>query len=147
MLGYGQAAPTPTLVWLSRGRGMLQKGRCAIAPQLSTIMLGNTRVVQMTLHEETIAKISQLPESLVKEVNDFVDLLIIRWQEQTKGSTQQDELAKTEHPWLKFAGMYENNPLFADVLADIATNRCELDAERESEAVNNLQEQAGCYGF
>ncbi len=39
----------------------------------------------MTVHEETIAKIKQLPESLVEEVNDFVDFLLMkqdseRWQ-------------------------------------------------------------------
>ncbi len=39
----------------------------------------------MTIHEETIAKIEQLPDSLIQEVNDFVDLLLMkndqeRWQ-------------------------------------------------------------------
>ena len=39
----------------------------------------------MTVHDITMAKIRQLPESLVQEVNDFVDFLLmrrdsIRWQ-------------------------------------------------------------------
>jgi len=32
----------------------------------------------MTIYEATIAKIRELPESLVEEVNDFVDLLQIK---------------------------------------------------------------------
>lgn len=32
----------------------------------------------MTVYDETIAKIRQLPESLVQEVNDFVDFLRMR---------------------------------------------------------------------
>ncbi|MCL1469100.1 DUF2281 domain-containing protein [Argonema antarcticum] len=32
----------------------------------------------MTVHDQTIAKIRQLPESLVQEVNDFVEFLLMR---------------------------------------------------------------------
>ena len=32
----------------------------------------------MTVQDETIAKIRQLPESLVREINDFVDFLVMR---------------------------------------------------------------------
>jgi len=32
----------------------------------------------MTIYEATIAKIRELPESLIEEVNDFVDLLQIK---------------------------------------------------------------------
>lgn len=35
----------------------------------------------------------------------------------------------TEHPWMKFAGMFENDPLFDDVLEHIQTHRQELDAD------------------
>lgn len=28
-----------------------------------------------------------------------------------------------QHPWLKFAGMYQNNPLFSEVPTDIENNR------------------------
>jgi hypothetical protein len=39
----------------------------------------------MTVHERTIAKIQQLPESLAQEVSDFIDFLLVkqdnrRWQ-------------------------------------------------------------------
>jgi hypothetical protein len=37
-----------------------------------------------------------------------------------------------EHPWMKFAGMYEDNPLFDEVLADIEAYRRELDEEMEA---------------
>ncbi|MGA9377338.1 MAG: DUF2281 domain-containing protein [Phormidium sp.] len=32
----------------------------------------------MTVHDETIAKIRQLPEFLVQEVNDFVEFLLMK---------------------------------------------------------------------
>ncbi|NEQ20381.1 MAG: DUF2281 domain-containing protein [Microcoleus sp. SIO2G3] len=32
----------------------------------------------MTVHEETIAKIRQLPEPLVQQVNDFIEFLLIK---------------------------------------------------------------------
>ncbi len=32
----------------------------------------------MTIHEETIAKIRQLPEPLVQQVNDFIEFLLMR---------------------------------------------------------------------
>jgi Protein of unknown function (DUF2281) len=39
----------------------------------------------MAIHDATIAKVRQLPEPLVQEVNDFVDFLLVkrdsaRWQ-------------------------------------------------------------------
>ncbi|MEG3863009.1 type II toxin-antitoxin system HicB family antitoxin [Microcoleus sp. herbarium12] len=38
---------------------------------------------------------------------------------------------KPEHPWMKFAGMYKDNPLFDEVLEDIQQLRCDRDAEME----------------
>jgi hypothetical protein len=32
----------------------------------------------MTIHEETIAKIRQLPEPMVSEINDFIDFIILK---------------------------------------------------------------------
>ncbi|MEW6348128.1 MAG: DUF2281 domain-containing protein [Thermodesulfobacteriota bacterium] len=32
----------------------------------------------MTAHEHTIAKVQQLPEPLLQEVNDFIDFLMVR---------------------------------------------------------------------
>ncbi len=35
-----------------------------------------------------------------------------------------------EDPWMKHAGMFQNEPLFDQVLAEIETYRQELDADR-----------------
>ena len=37
----------------------------------------------MTIHEQTISKIQQLPEPLVQEVSDFIDFLLVK-QDQTR---------------------------------------------------------------
>ena len=39
----------------------------------------------MTVHDKTIAKISNLPDSLVEEVNDFIDYLL--WKHSAKDSS------------------------------------------------------------
>ena len=36
-----------------------------------------------------------------------------------------------EHPWLKFAGMFKDDPLFGEVMADIEAYRRELDADAD----------------
>lgn len=40
-------------------------------------------------------------------------------------------LPKPEHPWMKFAGMYKDNPLFDEVQDYIKADREQLDAEME----------------
>ena len=45
--------------------------------------------------------------------------------------TQEIEAPETEHPWMKFAGKYKDDPQFDDMLADIEAYRRELDAEME----------------
>ena len=45
--------------------------------------------------------------------------------------TLEIEPAKTDHPWLKFAGMFEDDPHFDEVQEYIAEYRRELDAEIE----------------
>ncbi|MEQ8998613.1 MAG: type II toxin-antitoxin system HicB family antitoxin [Coleofasciculus sp. B1-GNL1-01] len=40
------------------------------------------------------------------------------------------DLPKPEHPWMKFAGMFKDDPDFEDVLADIAAYRHDLDREQ-----------------
>jgi predicted RNase H-like HicB family nuclease len=41
------------------------------------------------------------------------------------------EPPKAEHPWMKFAGMYKDNPLFDEVQAYIEADRRKLDAEMD----------------
>lgn len=38
----------------------------------------------MTLHEETVSKLQDLPESLVKEVSDYIDYLF--WKHDSQNS-------------------------------------------------------------
>ncbi len=45
--------------------------------------------------------------------------------------TQEIAAPKSEHPWMKFAGKYKDDPQFDDMLADIEAYRRELDAEME----------------
>lgn len=44
----------------------------------------------MNIHEETIAKIRQLPDSLVVEVNDFVEFLLMRYNRELQEITESD---------------------------------------------------------
>jgi hypothetical protein len=39
-------------------------------------------------------------------------------------------VAAPDNPWLKYAGMFENDPLFDEVLEEIASYRRQLDAGR-----------------
>ncbi len=39
------------------------------------------------------------------------------------------ELSEAEHPWLESAGIFENNPLFDEVLEEMDAYRREIDAE------------------
>lgn len=42
------------------------------------------------------------------------------------------EPSKAEHPWMKFAGMFEDDPQFDEMLAYIEAERRALDAEMEA---------------
>jgi predicted RNase H-like HicB family nuclease len=45
--------------------------------------------------------------------------------------TLEIEPAQTEHPWMKFAGMFKDDPQFNEMLAYIEADRRELDARME----------------
>ena len=45
--------------------------------------------------------------------------------------TLEIEPPQTEHPWMKFAGMFKDDPQFDEVLAYIEADRRELDAQME----------------
>ena len=61
-------------------------------------------------------------------LNKLRQMLTTRLQ-QTEIVSLEIELPQREHPWIKFAGMYKDNPLFNEVLEDIQIYRKELDAE------------------
>lgn len=44
----------------------------------------------MTVYDLTMAKISQLPESLVQEVNDFIDFLLLKYNSEVPQLTESD---------------------------------------------------------
>ncbi|BAZ09311.1 hypothetical protein NIES4071_11190 [Calothrix sp. NIES-4071] len=43
------------------------------------------------------------------------------------------EAPHKRNPWIEFAGMYEDNPLFNEVVSNIAAYRCEMDNEIDLE--------------
>ncbi|MBN4006547.1 hypothetical protein [Nostoc sp. LPT] len=45
--------------------------------------------------------------------------------------TLEIERPQTEHPWIKFAGMFKDDPQFDEMLAYIEADRRELDAQME----------------
>ena len=69
-----------------------------------------------TTKEEAINNLHELMENRLKNVEIV---------------TQEIESPTTEHPWMKFAGMFKDDPQFDDMLADIEAYRRELDAEME----------------
>lgn len=66
----------------------------------------------MTVHNKTIGKIRQLPESLVEEVSDFIDFLV--WKHRSKDSclwldTESIELVESDFSdYLSNLEDYEN---------------------------------------
>jgi hypothetical protein len=66
----------------------------------------------MTVHDKTIGKIRQLPESLVQEVSDFIDFLV--WKHSSKDSslwldTESIELVESDFSdYLSNLEDYEN---------------------------------------
>jgi predicted RNase H-like HicB family nuclease len=68
--------------------------------------------VQGATKEEALNKLRQLLTSRLPNT-EIVSLEI--------------EIPQSEHPWLKFAGMFKDDPDFEDVLADIEAYRREVD--------------------
>ena len=88
---------------------------------------------------------------------DKITATLLGWQDfQTEGATKEEaldklrqilnkrlqkteivsleiELPQTKHPWMEFAGMYKDNPLFDEVLEDIQTNRQKIDQENQGQ--------------
>lgn len=71
-------------------------------------------------------------EAATKEeaINKLRQLLTNRLQNKEIISLEI-ELPPKQHPWMKFAGMHQNNPLFPEVLEEIENNRQSLDQEVE----------------
>ncbi|WP_449416187.1 type II toxin-antitoxin system HicB family antitoxin [Phormidium nigroviride] len=96
------------------------------------------------------------PVMLEKQENEGYRATVLGWPEcQAFGSTREEALTslrqivterldkveivsleidrpKPEHPWMKFAGKYEDDPYFEEMQADIAALRRERDEEMET---------------
>ncbi len=44
-----------------------------------------------------------------------------------------EQSSEAEHSWKRFAGMFEDEPLFDEVLAEIEAHRREFDADGDAE--------------
>jgi uncharacterized protein Yka (UPF0111/DUF47 family) len=64
----------------------------------------------MTLHDETIAKIRQLPESLVQEVSDFVDFLLMKHNKVITSEANQDKAHRLSEPIAEFLELIQQTP-------------------------------------
>lgn len=68
-------------------------------------------------------------EAVLKSIKQ---LLTARLEKVEVISDKIDLPAKAEHPWMKFAGMFKDDPQFKEVLADIEAYRREIDAKMEA---------------
>ncbi|MBW4510286.1 MAG: type II toxin-antitoxin system HicB family antitoxin [Scytonematopsis contorta HA4267-MV1] len=66
-------------------------------------------------------------EEALKNLNELVNTRL----QNVEIVTVVIEAPKSEHPWMKFAGMFKDDPMFDEVLAHIEEYRRELDAETE----------------
>jgi len=55
----------------------------------------------MTIREIAIAKLQQLPDSLLQQVTDFIDFLMYRRQPSTIANNHPDELAEAWARWFE----------------------------------------------
>ncbi len=55
----------------------------------------------MTIREATITKLQELPEPLLQQVSDFIDILTDRQQHSTAISNPQSELAEAWVQWFE----------------------------------------------
>ena len=108
----------------------------AIKNALSTIAPKLTYDVLIENQADSMVKATllSLPEcqglGATKEeaLNNLIQLFQARKPEIV---TLEIEPVKTEHPWMKFAGMFEDDPYFDEVQEYIEEYRRELDAEIE----------------
>lgn len=57
----------------------------------------------MTLLDFTIAKLQQLPEPLLQEVNDFIDYVIYKYQARATDSQSAEEFVRAWTQWFETA--------------------------------------------
>lgn len=65
------------------------------------------------------------------EALESLQQLLQKRLQNSKIVTLEIDSPQTDNPWMKVAGMYKDNPLFDEVLADIEAERRKVDAEME----------------
>ena len=55
----------------------------------------------MSIRQTTIAKLQKLPESLLPEVNNFIDFVMHKHQSGAAHKKQQDDVAKAWEKWFE----------------------------------------------
>ncbi|MBW4612914.1 MAG: DUF2281 domain-containing protein [Desmonostoc vinosum HA7617-LM4] len=55
----------------------------------------------MTIRETTIAKLQELPEPLLQEVNDFIDFVVHKHESQTANDKIQSDVALAWTQWFE----------------------------------------------
>ncbi|BAZ27979.1 hypothetical protein NIES4074_04090 [Cylindrospermum sp. NIES-4074] len=65
------------------------------------------------------------------EALESLQQLLQKRLQNSKIVTLEIDSPQTDNPWMKVAGMYKDNPLFDEVMADIEAERRKVDAEME----------------
>ncbi len=64
----------------------------------------------MSIRQNAISKLQQLPESLLPEVNNFIDFVIHKHQSEAINEKQQDEIVKAWDTWFEAVEQLEVKP-------------------------------------
>lgn len=91
-------------------------------------------LLQPNLPEGYMATVLGWPDLLVKgkteeETLDNVRQIVTNRLQQAKFVTLDIQTDETNDPWMKFAGIWENDPTFDDFQAEITAYRRELDEQ------------------
>ena len=91
-------------------------------------------LLQPNLPEGYMATVLGWPDLMIKGKTEEETLNNVRQEvtsrlQQSKFVTLEIHDDESNDPWMKFAGMWENDPTFDDFLAEIAAYRRELDEQ------------------
>ena len=97
-----------------------QKGKSKV---IATVLGWQDCQTQGKTKEEAVTKLRQM--------------LVERLEKREIISLEIEIPQKKEHPWMKFAGMYQDNPLFDEVLEDIEASRQQIDKDELKQDYGN----------
>ena len=64
----------------------------------------------MNIRQNAIAKLQQLPESLLPEVDNFINFVLHKHQSETANEKRQDDVAKVWDKWFEAVDHLKVNP-------------------------------------